>query len=307
MPCSEYPASLKYANITPIFKKDDKTDKTNYRPISILPNLSKIYERFMQNQMYPYLNQIFSKYQCGFRKGYNAQHCLMAMIEKWRKFLDIGGHAGALLTDLSKAFDCIDHELLIAKLHAYGFDTDALKFIYSYLKGRKQRTKIDSSHSSFAEILFGIPQGSILGPLLFNAYICDLFYDIDDLDFASFADDNTPYSCLSDMISVLEQLKGGIGKILYWFKKKILKGNADKYHLITSSKTPMGIEVSNITIVSEEKLKLLGIYIENRLNFDYHVSQLCKKTTKKLHAVTRVFKYINISQRKLIANAFIMS
>ena len=107
--CSEYPASLKYADITPIFKKDDKTDKTNYRPISILPNLSKIYERFMQNQMYPYLNQIFSKYQCGFRKGYNcnwtriqnhlvlkrtlkgynAQHCLMAMIEKWRKFLEI--------------------------------------------------------------------------------------------------------------------------------------------------------------------------------------------------------------------------
>ena len=147
--------------------------------------------------MYPYLNQIFSKYQCGFRKGYNAQHCLMAMIEKWRKFLDIGGHAGALLTDLSKAFDCIDHELLIAKLHAYGFDNDALKFIYSYLKGRKQRTKINSSYSSFAEIRV------LLGRLLFNAYICYLFYDIDNLDFASFADDSTPYSCSSDMISVL--------------------------------------------------------------------------------------------------------
>ena len=113
-------------------------------------------------------------------KGYNAQHCLMAMIEKWHEFLDIGGHGGALLTDLSKAFDCIDHELLIAKLHAYGFDYDALKFIYSYLKERKQRTKINSSYSSLAEILFGVPQGSILGPLLFNTYICDLFYDIDE-------------------------------------------------------------------------------------------------------------------------------
>ena len=88
--------------------------------------------------MYPYLNQIFSRYQCGFRKEYSAQHCLMVMIEKWRKFLDIGGHASALLTDPSKAFDCIDHELLIAKLHAYDFDTDALKFIYTYLKGRKR-------------------------------------------------------------------------------------------------------------------------------------------------------------------------
>ena len=110
MSCSEYPASLKYSNITPIFKKDDKTDKTNYRPISILPKYSsKIYERFMQNQMHPYLNQIFSMHQCGFRKGYNAQHCLIAMIDKWRKFLAIGGHAGAPLTDLSKAFDFISN------------------------------------------------------------------------------------------------------------------------------------------------------------------------------------------------------
>ena len=105
------------------------------------------------------------------------------------------------------------HRPRIAKLHAYDFDSDALKFIYSHLKGRKQRIEINSSYSSFAEILFGVPQGSILGPLLFNAYICDLFYDIDDLDFASFADGNTPYSCLSDMISVLGQLKGGIAKI----------------------------------------------------------------------------------------------
>ena len=171
---------------------------------------------------------------------------------KWRKCLDIGGHGGALFTDLSKAFDFIDHELLIPRLHAYGFENDALKFIYSYLEERKQRTKINFSNSSFAEILFGVPQGSILGPLLFNAYICDLFYDIDDLDFASFADDNTSYSCLSDMISVLGQLKRGIDKIFDWFKKKFLNGNAKKCHLITSSKTPVGIEVANMTIMSEE-------------------------------------------------------
>ena len=101
-------------------------------------------------------------------------------------------------------------------------------------------------------------------------------------------------------------LKWGTDEIFDWFKKIILKGNADKCNLITSSKTPVGIEESNITIMSEVKFKHLGIYIENRINFDYHVSKLCQKTGKKLHALTWVFKYMNISQRKLISNAFLI-
>ena len=138
----------------------------------------------------------------------------MTMIEKWRKSLDTGGYADALLTVSSKTLDYIDHQLLISKLKAY--DTDALKFIYSYLRERKQR---NSSYSYLAEILFGVPQGSILGPLLHKTYLCDLFCDIHDLDFSSSADDNAPYSCLSDMVSVRGQLKGGIGKISDWFTK----------------------------------------------------------------------------------------
>ena len=191
---SQYPNSLKYAYVISLFKKDDKSDKSNYRPVSILPNLSKVYERIMQRQIYPNLNKIFSKYQRSFRKGFSAQHCLIAMIEKWRQSLDSGGQAAAVLTDLSKAFDCIDHQLLIAKLNAYVFDNSSLTFIYSYFSERKERTKINSSFSCWAEILFGVPQGSILGPLLFNAYICNLFFEVRDLECASFADDTTPYS-----------------------------------------------------------------------------------------------------------------
>ena len=111
--------SMKYTDVIPIHKKDDKTDKENYRLIKVLSNLSKVYERLMYNQIYSYFDTLLSKFHCGFRKGFNAKHCLLAMIEKWRETLDKGGETGVVLTDLSKAFDCIDHNLLIAKLDAY--------------------------------------------------------------------------------------------------------------------------------------------------------------------------------------------
>ena len=101
------------------------------------------------------------------------------MIKKWHQSLDSGGQAAAVVTDLLKAFDCIDHELLITKLNAYVFDNSSLTFIYSYFSDRKKRTKVNSSFSCLAEILFGVTQGSILGPLLFNAYMSDLFFEVD--------------------------------------------------------------------------------------------------------------------------------
>ena len=111
-----------------------------------------------------------------------------------KKTVDSGGAFGALLTDLSKAFDCLSHELLIAQLEAYGFDEKALTLIYKYLSHRKQRVKINDSYSSWSEILFGVPQGSILGPLLFNIFICDMFYFMADFEIANSADDSTPFS-----------------------------------------------------------------------------------------------------------------
>ena len=123
---SVFPSDLKLADVTPVYKKKSKNSKDNYRPVSILSNISKIYERCIYDQIQLFFDSVLSKYQCEFRRGYNAQHCLVSLIEKWKKSVDNGGAFGALLTDLSKAFDCLPHELLIAKLDAYGFDKSSL-------------------------------------------------------------------------------------------------------------------------------------------------------------------------------------
>ena len=145
------------------------------------------------------------------------------MIEKWKRIVDYGGVFGALLTDLSKAFDCIPHDLFIPKLEAYGFQIDALKLICDYLSNRKQRVKINEAFSSWKDIEFGVPQGSILGPLLFNIHLCDLFYFLEDLDIVSYADDTTAYTVKEDKESVINTLETSSIILFKWFENNFMK------------------------------------------------------------------------------------
>ena len=126
------------------------------------------------------------------------------MLKKWKSAVDKGKYFGALLTDLSKAFDCISHELILAKLHAYGFSLRALRLIHSYLTNRKQRTRVNGKCSCWEEILFGVPQGSILGPLLFNIFLCDIFLLNKETSFTRYAYENTPYDTAENLDEVIK-------------------------------------------------------------------------------------------------------
>ena len=147
----KFPDFFKFANITPAFKQGSRNQKDNYRPISILPLISKIFEKLICSQLSNNFDNILSKFQCGFRRGYGPQHCFLLMIDKWKKAVDNNKIFGAVLTDLSKAFDCICHDLPIAKLNAYGLSLPALKLIKDYLQNRKQKTKIGSSYSDWED------------------------------------------------------------------------------------------------------------------------------------------------------------
>ena len=208
--------------------------------------------------------------------------------EKWRKCLDKGGISGAILTDLSKAFDNILHDLLIAKLAAYGFDYQSLRIMESFLSNRQQRTKINNAFSRYSEIVYGVPQGSILGPLLFNVYICDIFFDIIECDIASYADDNTPYNFDFSLDNVISNLEKSTNSLLNWFRENHMKANADKCALLVSSNESCTAKIEDFSTKNSTGEKLLGVKFDYNLSFENHVTSLCKKTSQKLHALARI-------------------
>ena len=231
----------------------------------------------------------------------------VAYVGKMEKCVDKKGCDGALLTDLSKAFDCLPHDLFIAKLDAYGFNYESLKLIYSYLTNRYQRVRINSQFSPWAEIEFGAPQGSILGPLFFNIYIADLFW-FSDSNLANFADDNTPYALESDIELVVPKVENDSKNLFEWFEMNMFKSNPAKSHLILSSNdTTKKTMMHGIMIQNETRVELLGVTIDNALLFDSHVTNLCKKASNKLHALARISSYMDLNKRKSLMNAFFVS
>ena len=233
---------------------------------------------------------------------------MIPLLEKWKEAVDNNKSFGALLTDLSKAFDCLPHELLIAKLDAYGMDTPSVRVIYNYLKNRKQRVRINNSYSSWTNLFNGVPQGSILGPLLFNIFLADLFISIEKCDIANYADDCSLYASGEKTKNVIKALEDDSKIIFNWFKLNGMKANPDKSHLIlSSSDTTLYAKIDCNEIKNQNEVDLLGIAIDNKLTLNKHMSKICRKASKKLHALMRVAKYMTESQRKTVLSSFIYS
>ena len=305
----KFPSQLKIADLTPIFKKLEGISKKNYRPVSILPVVSKIFERLMQTQIKSFIEGHLSPYLCGYRKGYNSQYALIAMIEKWKKWVDKdGGMMGAIIMDLSKAFDTINHELLIAKLGAYGFDDSALHITHDYLDKRWQRTKVNTSYSTWKELLCGVPQGSVLGPLLFNIYINDLFYQFTDTHVCNFADDTTLTACSTNLEELLHNLEGDTLSAILWFRNNYMKLNQDKCHFLTCGNIEhLWVKVGDERIWEGREEKLLGVVVDKNLNFNSHLSLICRKAGQKVTALSRITKLLPFHIRRLILKGFIES
>ena len=303
----EFPDELKHADVIPVHKKNEKCDKTNYKPVSILTNISKIYERLLYNQLSKYCDSLLATNQCGCRKGFSSQYCLLVMLEKFKEATDQGNQFGVLLTDLSKAFDYIDHKLLIAKLYKYGISSSALNIISSYLKHTTQRTKINDCFSARSNIEYGVRQGSILGPLPFNINMIDLFYEYEENDIANYADHTTPYSCSTDIPTVISELQAESTKVLHWFGNNHMKANPGKCHLLLSTKSPEVVSFDGIQIKSSSVETLLGITIDSDLNFDNHLSAICNKVSRKINALGRIANYMSLEKRRIVMKTFIKS
>ena len=315
----KFPNSWKQAKVNPHFKGGAHADINNYRPISILPTLSKLIEKFMQTHLMTYLNtfDVLHQFQSGFRSGHSTETSLTLMTERWLKAINEGKIVGTIMVDFRKAFDLVDHDLLLHKLSLYKCGTNFLRLMTSYLKSRTQVVSVNGTKSNVGEISSGVPQGSILGPLLFLIFINDLplVLSKNGLAIDLYADDTTIYDIQSDLETLRSNLQESLLILQRWCRENgmLLNTEKTKVMLITTRQKRITMDVSLLSLSYNEidlQLttgdKILGVYIGENFQWDNHFKYVCKKVSSYIWLLSKIKSYLTLEHRLIFYNAYIL-
>ena len=291
------PSSLKMAKVVPVYKQGNSQDVTNYMPISILPFFSKILEKSMYQRLYTYVDKMNILYpnQHGFQSGHSTSMALLDMQDKIASAIDENKFSIGIFFDLAKAFDTVDHSILLAKLENYGIRGVPLLWFKSYFDQRRQCVCCKGCQSKTKLITCGVPQGSILGPLLFLLYINDLPNASDQLNFILFADDTNVFFSHKSIQSLLSIANTELIHVAEWFKANKLSLNLGKtnYVLFRSHRKPVPasdsiLSIDSIPIAQVNSSKFLGVYIDQHLTWNDHISNISTKVAKNIGILARV-------------------
>ena len=285
-----FPSQLKLAKIIPLFKSKDPATFSNYRPISLLSIFSKILEKVMYNRLYNYLVKFkfLYIYQFGFQKNKSTYMALICLVDKLTQALENGEYAVGVFIDFQKAFDTVDHNILLEKLSYYGIRGSAHEWFRSYLSGREQFVEFDNVSSNVLKVQCGVPQGSNLGPLLFLIYINDLAFVSPKLFAILFADDSNFFYTDKNIDNLFDTLNSELDKIVKWLNANKMSLNVDKTHYIIFTSRKNNVLRNQDIIINGCKInevvvtKFLGVLIDSNLTWKYHIDHLCSKVSKNI-------------------------